>query len=97
MTVPAARIHAAWQEAQEAFHLMLDANVYGDPTAPETRAYLTAERHLDNLLEDARFAESQAQLERALEARPACDHHGWDHVAPDPSLALGDHHVGVGQ
>jgi hypothetical protein len=65
-TVSADRIKAAWNEAQEAFHDMLDANVYGDPNAPETRAYVTAERHLDNLLADAQFAEVQAQLDAAL-------------------------------
>lgn len=66
-----ARIEAAWQEAQQAFRAMLDAKVYGDPNAPETRAYSTAERHLDNLLADAQFAEVQAQLENAI----AGDHH----------------------
>jgi hypothetical protein len=85
MTVPAARIHAAWQEAQEAFRLMLDAKVYGDPAAPETRAYVTAERHLEMLLEDAQFAEAQAQMDRLIETRY------------DPTLALGDHHIGVGR
>jgi hypothetical protein len=60
MTVPADRIKAAWQEAQEAFHAMLDANVYGDPAAPETRAYVTAERHLDNLLADAQHEAARA-------------------------------------
>jgi hypothetical protein len=71
MTPTADRIKAAWDEAQEAFHAMLSANVYGDPNAPETRAYVTAERHLDNLLADAQFAEVQAQLQNAL----AGDHH----------------------
>jgi hypothetical protein len=71
MTPTADRIKAAWDEAQEAFHAMLEANVYGDPNAPETRSYVTAERHLDNLLADAQFAEVQAQLDAAL----AGDHH----------------------
>jgi hypothetical protein len=71
MTPSADRIKAAWNEAQEAFHAMLDANVYGDPNAPETRAYNTAERHLDNLLADAQFARAQAALEDAI----AGDHH----------------------
>jgi hypothetical protein len=71
MTPTADRIKAAWDEAQEAFHAMLEAKVYGDPNAPETRAYNTAERHLDNLLADAQFARAQAALEDAI----AGDHH----------------------
>jgi hypothetical protein len=71
MPTDEARIEAAWQEAQECFRAMLQAKVYGDPNAPETRAYNTAERHLDNLLADAQFARAQAALEDAI----AGDHH----------------------
>lgn len=56
-------------DAQRAFRDMLIAGVYGDPTATLTRAYVAAERRVDELLRDAQGR----------------------------SLALGDHHVGVGR
>jgi hypothetical protein len=85
-----ARIKAAWDEAQDAFHAMIDANVYGDPNAEETRAYVTAERHLDNLLADAQFAEVQAQLEYALAEGKLIEAAGLRHSMhddPNPGCA----------
>ena len=46
-------IRGAWGDAQSAFHAMIEAGVYSDPNAPETRAYVEAERALDVLLAGA--------------------------------------------
>jgi hypothetical protein len=53
-------IEKAWDAAQVAFRAMLDAGVYQYEDHPLTRAYVSAERYLDLLLDAAR-AEVEAQ------------------------------------
>ena len=78
------RIADANERAQEAFHAMLEAGVYGLPDHPLTIAYTAAER-----FQDALIAAEQARIEaegRAIKSR-------WG----DPDLSFGDHHIGVGK
>lgn len=64
MTPPTLQdIQAAYDRAQFAFRAMLAARSYADPRAPETEAYVAAERELDHLLLGAQFAASQAALD----------------------------------
>jgi hypothetical protein len=79
------RLKDAHAEAQAAFHVMVDAKVYGNPNAPETRAYRTAERLVDVLIADAQWEVAESELAAV--------------IAADPDFA-GDHHVypaGVGR
>lgn len=74
------RIRQANDEAQARFRTMLDAGTLADPNAPETRAYVSAERTMDALIVDAQWERSKA----ALDALQAAD-----------DRSLGDHFVGM--
>jgi len=56
--------------SQRCFRAMLNAKAYGDPNAPETRAYVLSERIMDMLLQ---------QLQRPVEIE---DFVGDHHVYP---------------
>lgn len=59
----ATRLFEANAAAQRRFHDMLVLGCYSDPDAPETRAYVAAERLVDSILVDAQWEKSQAELD----------------------------------
>lgn len=65
--------------AQRRFAAMLDAKTYSDPEAPETRAYVQAERVIDDLLGEAQWEKSKAEFDALQTA----------------DLAAGDHYAGM--
>ncbi len=69
---------AANRLAQRAFHTMLVAGCHGDPEDSRTRAYVAAERLVDELLADAQWEKSKAamdELQRADLDAEKSDHH----------------------
>jgi hypothetical protein len=62
--------------AQRKFRAMLDARTYGDPAASETKAYVKAERLVDELLAGVQWETAKA----ALDELQAGDHF----VYPEP-------------
>lgn len=66
MDTDLAAIEAAHAEAQQRFAAMVRANAYADPQAPETIAYIRAERHVDDLLANAQWEASQRALAEAF-------------------------------
>lgn len=86
----AERLREAHAEAQNAFHVMLEAGTFGDPDHPLTRFYIEAERHVDTVLEYAQWERAKAEMDALI----ASD------IIGDPALALGDHFAfpnGVGR
>src|SRR5687768_15062166 len=57
----AALLAEANAHAQRRFHAMLEAKTYSDPEAPETIAYIQAERIIDDLLGEAQWEASKAE------------------------------------
>lgn len=91
------RIVAAWDKAQLAFRAMLTAGVYGDPKAPETRAYTEAERALDWELLQARWERSKAEMDVLISRNrhhgefDGCDCYHINRQALEESMREGDH------
>lgn len=76
------RLYEAGTVAQHAFHEMLEARCYSDPDDPRTRAYVAAERLVDELLVEAQWEKAKAELDR-LQAIDI------------EELAKGDHFAGM--
>lgn len=68
--------------AQGCFRAMLDAGTYSDPNAPETKAYIAAERAIDELLVDLQghraFAETDAVM--SADNPTGASYHDWQAV-----------------
>ena len=75
----ATRLREAHAEAQSRFHEMFTAGVYGDPYHDLTRAYVAAERRVDDAIADAQWEVAKA----TMDALQAADHEMHDE--PDPS------------
>ena len=61
---------------------MLDARSYDDPEAPETRAYVAAERAIDELLVEMQGRRAFAETDAALTADnpEGMSYHDWQAV-----------------
>lgn len=58
------RLAAAHTAAQRAFGAMMRTRSFSDPDAPETKAYVAAERLVDSILVDAQWEKAKAELDR---------------------------------
>lgn len=62
MSIPTeADIVAAHAEAQRRFSEMVAERSYAEPDHPATIAYISAERHVDDLLADAQFGAQESR------------------------------------
>jgi hypothetical protein len=82
MNAAALNLVNAWTYAQQCFVAMLDARSYDDPQAPETLAYIAAERAIDELLVEMQgrraFAETDAVL--SGDNPDGASYHDWQAV-----------------